>query len=183
MKSTLIVCSLIAVVCLGLAACTSGSNYETAPFQVIRRDGAFEIREYPALTVATTKRSGDDGSFMRLFRFIDGANEPKEKISMTTPVFMTGDEMSFVMPEKHRSAPPKPISQQVEVKTLPGRRVAVYRYSGRGTRANELGALRKLNAWLDANKIQHGQESVVAYYDPPWTLPPFRRNEVMVPVK
>ena len=183
MKFILSVCSLMAVVCLGLAACTSGSKYETAPFQVIRRDGAFEIREYPALTVAITKRAGDDGSFMRLFRFIDGANEPKEKISMTTPVFMTGDEMSFVMPEKHRASTPEPTSQQVEIKTLPGRRVAVYRYSGRGTRANELVALRKLNAWLDANKIHHGPDSVVAYYDPPWKLPGLRRNEVMLQVK
>jgi effector-binding domain-containing protein len=95
---------------------------------------------------------------------------------------MKDGEMNFVMPEKHRTAAPKPASQQVEVKTLPARRVAVYRYSGRSTRANEMKALQKIKAWLEGNEIQHGSDHVVAYYDPPWTLPPLRRNEVMLPV-
>ena len=52
------------------------SGYESAPYQVVRTDGKFELRDYPALTVVETPmaRGGNeaDGSFMRLFRFITG---------------------------------------------------------------------------------------------------------------
>ena len=44
MKSIVIGCAVIAVACLGLTACTSGSKYETAPYRVTRSDGPFENR-------------------------------------------------------------------------------------------------------------------------------------------
>jgi len=49
-----------------------------------------------------------DGSFMRLFRFITGKNETKQKTAMTTPVFMSGSgsnaTMAFVLPRNCRLA-------------------------------------------------------------------------------
>lgn len=91
---------------LGCQATRGG--YESAPCQVVRADGKFELREYPPLAVVETPMAGsghsDDGSFMRLFRFITGANEAKQKIAMTTPVFMSGQNtnrtMAFVLPAK-----------------------------------------------------------------------------------
>jgi hypothetical protein len=71
------------------------SGYESAPFKVGRTDGKYELRDYPALTVVETPmtRRGNeaDGSFNRLFRFIAGGNEARQKIAMTTPVFMSGN--------------------------------------------------------------------------------------------
>src|SRR5512136_1394639 len=95
-----------ALILVGCQATRAG--YESAPYKLVRSDGKFQVRDYPALTVVETpmggSRSGDDGSFMRLFRFITGSNEAKQKISMTTPVFMSGSEsnatMTFVMPAK-----------------------------------------------------------------------------------
>ena len=76
---------------------------ETAPYQVVRADGKFELRDYPALTVVeATSGTNADSSFMRLFRFIRGSNATQQKIAMTTPVFMSGSDtnatMAFVMP-------------------------------------------------------------------------------------
>ena len=65
--------------------------YESAEYKVVESDGKFEVREYPDLMlVATTTKmdaQGRDGSFMKLFRYISGANESDKKISMTTPVW------------------------------------------------------------------------------------------------
>ena len=81
MKKTLIALLLLvlagALILVGCQATRAG--YESAPYKTVRSDGKFQVRDYPALTVVETpmggSRSGDDGSFMRLFRFITGSNE------------------------------------------------------------------------------------------------------------
>ncbi len=183
MKTFLLVSVAIAVIGLVLAACaSSGKKYETARYEVQRTDGAFEIRKYPELKVAATSSDADDGSFMRLFKYIGGANEKQEKLAMTTPVFMEAGEMRFVLPEKNKSATPKPASEKVEIKEMPARTVAVYRFNGRRSEKLEIEALGKLREWMKASKMEAAGEPFFAYYDPPWTLGPFRRNEVLIPV-
>ncbi len=177
-----IVVSLL-VIAFTIAACaTSRSGYETAPYKVIRTDGDFEIREYPELKIATTAREGDDSSFIRLFRYIDGGNLAKEKIAMTTPVFMVDGKMAFVVPEKHKSATPAPASDQVIVDMMKAQRVAVLSFSGTRTKASEPQALAKLKAWMQAKKLTEVGAPFSAYYDPPWTPGFLRRNEVLVPI-
>ena len=182
---------LIAVVGLGLvvAGCqATRAGYESAPYKVVRSDGKFQVRDYPALTVAETPMadaSGGDGSFMRLFRFISGANEGKQKIAMTTPVFMSGSAtnltMAFVLPAKLKTADaPKPADGAVTVRELPPGRFAVLRYSGGQNAANEADSLEKLKAWMEAEKLGVLSPPVYGYFDPPWTPAFLRRNEVML---
>ncbi len=75
---------------------TSRAGYESAEYTVVQSDGKFEVREYPDLMLVATKTKidaqGRDGSFMKLFRYISGANQSEQKISMTTPVFMENDK-------------------------------------------------------------------------------------------
>lgn len=183
MKKWILLVSGLFVSAIGIAACaTSRAGYETAPYKVIRADGAFEIREYPELKIATTPRDADNSSFMRLFRYIDGGNAAKEKISMTTPVFMMDGKMAFVVPEKHKKDTPAPASTQVNVDTMKARRVAVHRFSGSQTRELELQALSKLKVWMQQNKLKEDGAPFSAYYDPPWTPGFLRRNEVLVPI-
>ena len=174
---------LPALIVLLVASCAGNGSYETAPYKVTRSDGAFEIREYPSLKVAATGRKGDNDSFMRLFRYIEGANETKEKIAMTTPVFMEGGEMRFVVPEKNKATAPKPSSDKVEMKELPARNVAVYRFSGWRSDSLEKESLEKLRGWMETNKLDGKGDPFFAYYNPPWTLGPLRRNEVLIPLK
>ena len=83
---------------------TSRAGYESAPYTVIRKEGAFEIRDYPKMTIIETlDKEGRGNGFRKLFKFITGTNENKQKISMTTPVYMHQNEghekmMAFVMP-------------------------------------------------------------------------------------
>ena len=66
---------------------TARGAYESAEYTVLDSESPFEIREYPELMLATTNTQldlrGDDGSFMRLFRYISGANDAQKKIEMT----------------------------------------------------------------------------------------------------
>lgn len=162
-------------------------GYESAPYKVVRSDGKFEIRDYPALTVVETPMadaSGSDGSFMRLFRFITGANEAKQKIAMTTPVFMSGSStnqtMAFVLPAKlQKDSVPKPADGAVKVRELPAGRFAVQRFSGARNAENDAEALARLQAWMAAEKLHALSPPVYGYFDPPWTPGFLRRNEVM----
>ena len=182
---------VIAVVGVGLllAGCrATRAGYESAPYKVVRSDGKFELRDYPALTVVETPMadvSGSDGSFMRLFRFITGANEGKLKIAMTTPVFMSGSStnltMAFVLPAKLKTADaPKPSDGAVTVRELPAGRFAVLRFSGGRNAKKEAELLARLQSWLERERLPALSGPVYGYFDPPWTPAFLRRNEVML---
>jgi len=168
---------------------TTRSGYESAPYKVGRTDGKFELRDYPALTVVETPmtRGGNeaDGSFNRLFRFITGGNEAKQKIAMTTPVFMSGSNtnttMAFVLPAKLKAdAVPKPSDAAVTVRELPAGRFAVLRFSGGRSAKHDEDALGRLRAWMRAEGLKELSPPVYGYFDPPWTPGFLRRNEVML---
>lgn len=176
---------------LRLAACIlplvafQAMAIETPDYQVVEKDGKFEVRNYPAMTVARTAMG--DGDFMRLFRYISGGNEAEQKIAMTAPVLVQhkGEEkgMSFVVPrEVAGTKVPAPKAAEVSVDTMPAARFAVFTYSGRRTDTNEADGLAKLRAWMEKKNLGAEGEPVFAYYDPPWTLPFMRRNEVMLRV-
>ncbi len=184
---------LILAVLIGLAVAgcqVTRAGYESAPYQVVRAGGKFQVRDYPALTVVETpmaagSRNGDDGSFMRLFRFITGANEGKQKIAMTTPVFMAGSAtdstMAFVLPAKLKTAEvPTPSDGSVTVRELAAGRFAVLRYSGGRNAKNEAESLARLKTWMEAEKLSVLSLPVYGYFDPPWTPAFLRRNEVML---
>ena len=176
-----------ALILVGCQATRAG--YESAPYKAVRSEGRFEVRDYPAVTVVETPmaRSGNgaDGSFNRLFRFITGGNEAKQKISMTTPVFMSGSEsnatMAFVMPAKLAATQvPKPTEGSVKVRALEAGRFAVLRFSGGRNAKNESETLARLKAWMEAQGLKTDSVPVYGYFDPPWTPGFLRRNEVML---
>ena len=182
---------LLLAVVLAVAGCkVTRVGYESAPYKVVRRDGKFELRDYPALTVVETPMggggtNGPDGSFNRLFGFITGGNEANQKIAMTTPVFMSGSAtnrtMAFVMPSERKTAEvPKPTDGLLAVRQLEPGRFAVLRYSGGRSAEKEAVAERRLLAWMEAARLHPKPPPVFGYFDPPWTPAFLRRNEVML---
>ena len=173
--------------------------YESAEYKVVTADGKFEVREYPDLMlVATTTKvdsQGRDGSFMKLFRYISGANESDKKISMTTPVFMENDksdsavQMGFVMPKDIAvEGVPAPTGEGVDVRKRIGGRFAVLRFSGQLNAKLAKESEAKLRTWMAAKELvaddaveSSGVET--AGYDPPFTPGPLRRNEVLIRLK
>ena len=189
-KKMWIILSILAVAALIFAGCqVTRAGYESAPYQVVRSAGQFEVRDYPALQVAETPMrlpgQNADGSFMRLFRFITGANAAHEKIAMTTPVFMSGSDsnatMAFVLPAKLAAdSVPKPAEAAVTVRELPAGRFAVLRFRGGRSAQHESAAREQLRAWMQTEQLPELSPPVFAYFDPPWTLCFLRRNEVML---
>jgi hypothetical protein len=186
--SLLILAVVIGLAFVGCQATRAG--YASAPYKVVRSGGKFQVRDYPALCVVETpmaadSRGGGDGSFMRLFRFITGGNEAKQKIAMTTPVFMSGAgtdaTMAFVLPAKMTTGEvPKPSDGSVMVRELAAGRFAVLRYSGGRNAKKEVEPLARLKAWMETERLSVLSPPVYGYFDPPWTPAFLRRNEVML---
>jgi len=134
MKTTLIVLALTGLVALVFCGCAAvRAGYKSAPYQVIRTDGKFELRDYPELVLVETRSQGADNSFMRLFHYIGGQNAGSQKISMTTPVFMAGENtnatMAFVLPANMPlENAPRPADPGVTLKKVPAGRFAVLRF-------------------------------------------------------
>ena len=126
-----------------------------------------------------------------------------EKIEMTAPVLveprrttgpdagqsLTGDEISawsiaFILPEEYTADnAPLPNDSRVTVRDVDQHRVAVIRFSGRfNERAAEAHRLELAN-WLAAQGLEHAADWRVAGYNPPFTLPAMRRNEVLVTLR
>ncbi|CAK9159892.1 unnamed protein product [Ilex paraguariensis] len=115
-----------------------------------------------------------------------------EKIAMTTPVVTKagGDEgrmvtMQFTLPAKYGKAEeaPKPVDERVVIREEGERKYAVVRFSGVASDEVVEGKVRGLKEWLERDGHKVVGEFVLARYNPPWTLPPFRTNEVMIPVE
>ncbi len=181
---------------------TTRAGYESAEYKVIESDNNFQVREYPDLMlVATTTKidaQGRDGSFMKLFRYISGANESEQKISMTTPVFMENDkadsevQMGFVMPKEVAvEGVPTPTGPDVNVRKRAGGRFAVLRFSGRLDAKLAKESEARLRAWMETKGLAAADSDPeapssgveAAAYDPPFTPGPLRRNEVLIRLK
>ncbi len=173
---------------------TARSAYESAAYTVVEEEGRFEIREYPELKLATTsmefQSQGDDGSFMRLFRYISGSNEDQQKVEMTTPVFMEPEsadregQMGFVIPlDVAAEGVPNPTDAAVEIETRTAGRFAVIRFAGRMNPESVEQAEAELREWMTEQGLTADGEAEIAGYDPPWTPGPLRRNEVLIRIQ
>jgi hypothetical protein len=190
-----VIISIIAVSAVTLAffawKLTARGAYESAEYSVLRSEGSFEVREYPDLMVAATRTQfdsqGSDGSFMRLFRYISGANDQKQKIAMTTPVFMESanqgalDQMSFVLPKTvAEQRVPAPSSTEVQIRERAAGRFAAVRFSGRIDAELFSESEAKLRNWMSAQGLVGDGDAEFAGYDPPWTPGLLRRNEILI---
>ncbi|WP_372623973.1 SOUL family heme-binding protein [Falsiroseomonas sp.] len=183
---------------VGVRAGTEEPRYETLGIEA-----GLEIRRYAARLAAETAVEGDEtGSrsegFSRLARYIFGANQGSAKIAMTAPVAqqptriaMTapvaqaatpdGYRIRFFLPAALRD-PPVPQDPRVSIVQVPPETVAVLRFSGSTTPAAVAEARDRLLAALPATGWVQAGAPVAWFYDPPWTIPALRRNEVAVPV-
>ena len=187
---------------VGVRAVTDEPKYAL----VGRLDGGVEVRTYDSRTVAETTVAARGGSsnegraFSLLAGYIFGGNKSNDSIAMTTPVeaaarstkiamttpvqaaSATGSyQMRFFLPPGYDAkSAPVPNNSSVRLVDLPEETMATLRFSGsRNDDAVDL-YKAKLLANLERSEWKAIAEPVALFYDPPWTLPPLRRNEVAV---
>ena len=182
---------------------------EEPRYRVIETSGAFELRAYEPMTVAETWLTGSmrevsSAGFRLLANYIFGNNTSRaggaekirmtapvtrepiaETIEMTAPVGMarTGEQwrVHFVMPSRYTiDTLPTPNNPVVRLREVPATRYAVLRFSGWVTDEKRAAKTSELLAWLDGRGMTPKGTAELARYNPPWTLPFLRRNEVMV---
>ncbi|MBU3559369.1 heme-binding protein [Polynucleobacter sp. Nonnen-W13] len=148
--------------------------------------------------------------FRLIAAFIFGQNQVSEKISMTAPVAIetaqstkiamtvpVGIEaskdsakgvsqwvFSFVMPSEYTMATlPKPLNPLVSIRELPAQRRAAITFSGFYNEAKVLEKTKALEDWIKSKQWQSIGNPQFARYNPPWSIPFIRRNEILITVR
>ncbi len=194
-----------------LAACSvvgiRGGTEEPAYTVVRTVSPALEIRRYEARVAAETVVAGDEWGarsegFRRLAGYIFGGNQAAVRIAMTAPVATAASEriamtapvatartsegwrVRFFMPATYTMETlPRPRDERVAIVAVPPAVYAVHRYSGSISAASTQAAQGELRRLLEGSGYVAKGEMLNWFYDPPWTLPPLRRNEAAVEVR
>jgi DNA gyrase inhibitor GyrI len=176
---------------------TRATAYEQPGYDVVEKDGAYEVRKYEPYVVAETTVSGESEqvssqAFRRLFAYISGKNRKQvrphdPKIAMTVPVTMQYDSestrMTFMLPGKYTlETAPQPADPQVELRAEPGGLVAAFTYSGRSSRERFREREGLLETWVTSKGLEPAGEPLFAQYNGPFTPWFLRRNEVLLPL-
>jgi len=167
---------------------------EEPEYTIVDQSGVFELRTYDSMIIAETTISGsmDKASrtgFRVIADYIFGNNTSptggSEKVSMTAPVTMKQIDgqwrMHFVMPKKHSlESLPSPNNSAIVLREIPEQNYAAIRFSGSTSDARVAKKTTELMAWLASKGISPIGTPEIARYNPPWILPLFRRNEILV---
>jgi hypothetical protein len=185
---------------------------EEPKFTLLEKSEPFELRAYAPQIVAEVKVEGDldaasNQGFRLIAAYIFGKNQITEKISMTAPVGIESSDqnksakiamtapvgiesagkqwtVSFVMPAEYTLASlPKPLDPQVKIRELPAEKKAVIIFSGFYNDEKVKEKTQALRDWMNIKNLKPIGEPQFARYNPPWTLPFMRRNEVMIRVQ
>lgn len=182
------------------------SKVEQAKYEVVESQDDIQIRDYAPMIIAEAEVFGErkeaiNKGFRIIADYIFGNNAPKqnvamtapviqqstEKIAMTAPVTQEGDgnswKVRFVMPDSYTmDTLPKPNNDAVKLEKVPSKRFVVIHFSGMAGAESLKEQTDKLNTFITSKKLYALSQPTYAFFNPPWTLPFLRRNEVMVEV-
>lgn len=125
------------------------------------------------------------------------AEAASEKIAMTTPVSIEAQNpesnamagakrwrVHFVMPSQYSLASlPKPLNPLVTLREVPAKTFATLTYSGLNTEASVQEKTDQLASWIKSKNTETIGKPQLARYNPPWTLPFWRRNEILQEIR
>lgn len=203
---------LVATALLTTACTVVGvrSGTEQPRYDVVERlESSVELRRYgprlAAETAVPATPNARNAAFRKLAGYIFGGNQGARKVAMTAPVATrtassegeriamtvpvattaSGDElvMRFFLPAALTMATaPLPDDPSVRLVQVPAETLAVRAFTGSPTDARVAEETALLLDALEAAAITPAGSPEAFFYDPPWTVPALRRNEVAMPV-
>ncbi len=169
------------------------SGVEIAPYKVLEKEDNLELRHYERLVLVTTGMpdgmDGKNSPFYKLFDYISGKNEDTKEIPMTAPVFMdqadsATESMSFVLPiDFTLESTPPPQDPAVTLEEIKDYTVATITFNGVLEQENINTHKALLEEWIKRKEFKKIGTVKAAGYNPPFTIPALRRNEILIPVK
>ena len=166
---------------------------ETAKYEVILKEGDYEVRRYDRMLIATVKGTSD--RFQRLFRYISGSNRSKskiamtspvissEKVAMTSPVLSDSETMSFVVPSEYKmDTVPEPSDPYVSIEVVSERVLATIRFSGFAWKDSVEKETNKLLGWIESKGYVLKGSPFLMQYNAPFVPGFMRRNEIGVEI-
>ncbi len=195
-----------AAIAAGIAAGPVLSRVEQPGYQVEKQDGSIEIRSYGPMIAAEAVVQGErkpaiNEGFRLIAGYIFGKNEPRAKIDMTAPVEQQKSQkiamtapveqqaqaqdnawtVRFIMPKSWTMQTlPVPSDPRVKLEPIPARRFLAITFSGLASESALESKTAELRQYAAAHNLATTGEPVLAFYNPPWTLPILRRNEIML---
>lgn len=175
---------------------------EEPDYRTLRTDGDFQIRDYPEIVIAETIAQGPrkqalSEGFRRLADYLFAKSRPGEELAMTVPVMQdAGDPMAsdpplfdddierggwrtrFVMPAGRATDDLPEPPEEIELVTLPPRKVAVVAFTGRPGDRDLVEEEDRLRGWLARHGETSQAEPEYAFYNSPVIPGPLRRNEL-----
>lgn len=174
-------------------------------YTTLKTDGDFAVRHYAPQLAADVVLEGEDASINQSFRILAnyifkeyptgqiGMTAPvtvqeTQTIGMTAPVTVKEDSnrvfMRFFLPERYSlKTLPKPEDKRIRIVEVPSRKVAVVRFNWFLSDAAIEKNTALLLAWMKDNNLKEVGAPEIQGYNPPWTLPWWRRNEIWIPIK
>ena len=184
---------------------------EEPKFSVLEKNPPFELRSYAPMILAEAQTEGDlDEASSQGFRliagYIFGQNQVSEKIAMTVPVAVEEQApksakiamtapvniesnagkwtVSFVMPSEYTMETlPKPLNPRVQLRQIPAVKRAVIMFTGFNSENKVAEKTLELEEWMRSKNLQAVGVPRFARYNPPWSIPFMRRNEIMIDVR
>ncbi len=180
---------------------------ETLNYSVIKKENAFELRQYPAHITAEVEvadisyQKAIYRGFSTLAGYIFGENNTSmeiamtspvqvgntQKIAMTKPVTVSGDGIfvvAFIMPSEFTlETLPTPKNPAIYFNRIDPQTMATIRFIGFFREGKVRKAKQRLKQWLEKEKLETKGDFIVSRYNPPWVPWFLARNEVMVQIE
>jgi len=184
---------------------------EEPQYSVLEKSPPFELRAYEPIILAEVQVEGslDEASnqgFRLIAAYIFGQNQVNQKIAMTAPVEIESQAVkgakiamtapvgieknaekwtvSFVMPSEYSMETiPKPLNPLVRLRQIPAVKKASITFSGFYNDQKVEEKTQELESWIKSKNLQTAGAARFARYNPPWTLPFLRRNEILIDIR
>lgn len=158
-------------------------------FILVEKHGDIEVREYSEYVIAKTSISQGDmelnnNMFRTLAGYIFGGNNKSQSIPMTAPVITKNDESSydmifFMLDANKPEDLPLPNSSNISIEMMDLGKTISITFGMWATDSRVKYYKTKLDKHIKDNNIQIKSPLMVAQYNSPWAMPPFRKNELI----